>query len=133
MNQLNFDVKYSEWLRSSESIKNINTATQPVYAINTAYFDESGDNIEIFAYPQNDGRVRLTDGSWVLNQLMMRGVNMLTDTQAVQKVSQIADKFQVNLDSDSRLSIDVSADFTNIGMARTRLLTAMLVSVNNID
>jgi hypothetical protein len=127
---VNFETEYMQWLRDSETITNINTATRPVYAISTSYFDDSGDNVELFAYPQSDGTIRLTDGGWVTNQLMLQGIDVLDNELNAKKVSQIATKFGLEFDGDHRLNGIIDEHLANLGIVKANLLMAMMISLN---
>jgi hypothetical protein len=127
---VNFETEYMQWLRDSESITNINTPARPVYAISTAYFDDSGDNVELFAYPRPDGTIRLTDGGWVTNQLMLQGIDVLDNEADAEKVSQIAGKFGLKFDGDHRLNGIIDNHLANLGMVKANLLMAMMIALN---
>lgn len=122
---------YLDWLSTRETFTDIGSKQVPVIEIDTSFLDSENDDIVLYAYPQSEGTVRLTDDGWTLHNLASHGI--IFDQRTVVRATTFNDILEnYCIDQQGKqLVIETTLDaFPN---ARLRLLRGILKIYDLLD
>lgn len=108
---------YTNWLRKQYVVNKLEYADE----IDTPFLNSINDRIRLYAVPQSNGRIQLTDDGNTLNDLSMLGFKW-TD-QRINILNSIRENFNIDLLDDI---LSVSGNQTNFPNMKQRLISAIL-------
>nr|SFZ89013.1 Lj965 prophage protein [Loigolactobacillus rennini] len=120
LNAQELSEEYFTWYKENTEYKNIESN---IIQIDLPFMDNFSDEISIYAIGLNDGRIKLTDDGWTINNLEDMGVNIKRSKTRRKIFSHQIKAYGVS-DIDDELYIIVSA--TRFAEAKHRLLQAIL-------
>lgn len=112
--------EYFAWYKNNTEYKNINSN---IVQIDLPFMDNFSDEISIYAIGLSDGRIKITDDGWTVNNLEDMGVNINRSKTRKKLFTRQIRAYGVS-DSDDELYI--IADSSKFAEAKHRMLQAIL-------
>lgn len=112
--------KHIEWYNENISFENI---SNNVVSIDVPFLDNFSDEIEMYAIEQSDGKIRLTDDGWTIDNLLSKGVDINRSIKRKKLLLHQLKGYGILLDDDE---LTTTVDIDNFAEAKNRLLQAIL-------
>ncbi|USS88508.1 DUF1829 domain-containing protein [Fructilactobacillus hinvesii] len=98
------DIKIDELKDAIDSFNQNNiklSKTSNAIRIDTPFYNRSNDSIILYAIVKKDGNLHLTDGGYVIDDLMSIGINLLKSKKRRELLESKLTSFSVNIDEET--------------------------------
>lgn len=112
--------KYIEWIKQSYEYSQLDNN---VIRIDTPFVDNMSDGIVIYAIPNSNNTVTLTDDGWTLDNLKSRGVFINRSKHRKNLLEKQLKLYGITIDDED---LTISADIKKFAESKHRLLQAIL-------
>lgn len=116
---------YLKWLKNNIAVRELD---QGATEITTPFLDNHNDFIQIYAIKENNG-LTLTDDGYIINDLLMTGVNIKSSQKRQELLKVILNAYGVKLSNHDELYVET--DYKNFPQRKHMLLQAM-ITVNDM-
>lgn len=125
-NAVSLKNEYFDWLGEQESFNDVGSAMRPVVEIQTPFLDDLFDGIDLYVYPEQGGKVLITDNGYTLDSLSTSGIvfNNRAKTR-LQILDDVLESYGIEKQPDSKKLFIMTkrSEFPN---AKQRLLQGIL-------
>ena len=111
--------EYTSWLNSKISIVKYGET----YELTTPFLDRFNDYLQIYVTPEKDGELTLTDGGYIIDNLLSSGVSLKQGTKKYNKINQIIRNFSLSLNGEQ---ITVTTKESQFPQKKHAMVQAML-------
>ncbi|MBQ4513639.1 MAG: DUF1828 domain-containing protein [Anaerolineaceae bacterium] len=111
--------EYTSWLNSKISVEKYGE----VYEMTTPFLDRFNDYLQIYVIPEKSGELTLTDGGYIIDNLLSSGVSLKQGSKKLNKIYQIIKNFGLNLNGEK---ITVTAKESQFAQKKHSMVQAML-------
>jgi hypothetical protein len=111
--------EYTAWLNSKISVAKYGE----IYELTTPFLDRFNDYLQIYVIPEKDGELTLTDGGYIIDNLLSSGVTLKQGSKKLNRIYQIIRNFGLNLNGNK---ITVTAQESQFAQKKHAMVQAML-------
>ncbi|MCM3196280.1 DUF1829 domain-containing protein [Priestia megaterium] len=123
----NLKKSYVDWLNTKITYKDLEAGT---IEITTPFLDRHNDRLQIYAIPQQDDTIKLTDDGYILSDLFLSGFELRGSKKRQQMFNTIINGYGVSFDKEYD-ELFVVASFQDFPQKKHMLIQAMM-TVNDM-
>ena len=113
--------EYSSWLNSKISVAKYGET----YELTTPFLDRFNDYLQIYVTPEKDGELILTDGGYIIENLLSSGVTLKQGSKKLNRINQIAKNFGLNINGDQIVATAKESQFPQKKHAMVQAMLAI--------
>ena len=113
--------EYTAWLNSKISVEKYGET----YELTTPFMDRFNDYLQIYVIPEKDGELTLTDGGYIIGNLLSSGVSLKQNSRKKNKIDQIIRNFGLTLNNEEITVTDKEALFAQKKHAMVQAMLAI--------
>ena len=118
----NLRKSYIDWLNTKISYKDIQSGT---IEITTPFLDRHNDRLQIYAVPEKNGELRLTDDGYILSDLQLSGFDLSSSKKRQQIFNTILNGYGVTINKGTS-ALEITTDINDFPRKKHMLLQAMM-------
>jgi hypothetical protein len=123
----NLKKSYIDWLNTKITYKDLEAGA---IEITTPFLDRHNDRLQIFAIPQKNGEIKLTDDGYIISDLQLSGFELSRSKRRKQIFNTIINGYGVSLNTEYN-ELFVTTDTKDFPRKKHMLLQAMM-TVNDM-